>query len=132
MDCRSTFPLARHRSIAAALLGALAGLLPGIPPGLAQQTPQAVDTPSKAKFQICRSWVMFVTCNEYSRVDIPPRIKVGDRLHLNFGSNPKSMAFPVAAIRLADGVCTIYTEPPSPGTDDSSVDKLTVQPCTAP
>jgi hypothetical protein len=93
--------------------------------------PRAVDTPSKGKFQICRSWVMFVTCNEYSRVDIPPKVKVGDRLYLNFGSNPKSMAFPVAAIRLIDGVCTLYTEPPSPGTDESQIDKLTVQSCVA-
>ena len=63
---------------------------------------------------------------------VTPKITVGDRLFLAFGSNYKTMAFPVAAILLADeGVCTLYTEPPTPGTNETAIDKLTVEPCQA-
>ncbi|MEJ0068325.1 MAG: hypothetical protein WDO24_05870 [Pseudomonadota bacterium] len=34
---------------------------------------------------------------------------------MEFGSNPKSMTFPVVLIRFAEGVCTLYREPPGPG-----------------
>jgi hypothetical protein len=117
--------------LAALGLVLLAGLL-GPTTGGAQGTPKTIQTPGKARFQICRDWMMFVTCNEYTRVEIPPKVTVGDRLFLAFGSNYKTMAFPVAAIRLADeGVCTLYTEPPTPGTNETAIDKLTVEPCQA-
>jgi hypothetical protein len=120
--------MGRSAALLAPLLGALMAAVVGT--ALAQDSPQSIETPGRAKFQICRSWVMFTTCNEYGRVDIPAKVALRDVLHLNFGSNPKSMAFPVVAIRLTDGVCTLYTEPPSPGTDESSIDKLTVPDCT--
>jgi hypothetical protein len=98
----------------------------------AQETPQAIETPGRAKFQLCRNWLMFNSCNEYGRVDVPSQIKVGDRLFLEFGSNPKSMTFPVALIRRAAGACTLYSEPPGPDTDETEIDKLTIEPCTQP
>jgi hypothetical protein len=112
---------------------ALALLAPQLAPAtaFAEETPTSIETPGKAKFQICRDWMMFVTCNDYSRVEVPPKISVGDRLFLAFGSNYKTMAFPVAAIRLSDGVCTLYTEPPTPGTNETAVDKLTIEACKA-
>ena len=122
--------LARFAPLAV-LLASLLALGGGPDPARAQdvETPKAVETGGKAKFQICRDWMMFVTCNEYARVEVPPQVKVGDRLFLAFGSNYKTMAFPVAAIRLAEGVCTFYTVPPTPGTNETAVDKLTVEPC---
>jgi hypothetical protein len=120
----------RRRPLALALLTA-AALLPRAGGAQEGETPRAIETPGKAKFQICRDWMMFVTCNDYSRVEIPPKVAVGDRLFLAFGSNYKTMAFPVAAIRLVDGVCTLYTEPPTSGTNETAIDKLTVESCKA-
>ena len=110
--------------------GALLGLLAvGVMPAASAETPRAIETPGRAQLQICRNWVMFRSCNDYSRVDIPNRVAIGETLYLAFGSNNKSMSFPVAAIRLADGVCTLFTETPEPDTDENEVDKLTVTPC---
>jgi hypothetical protein len=109
----------------------LAALLLAAAPGRAAEAPAAVETPGRAQLQVCRSWVVMRTCSDYSRVDIPPRVAVGDTLYLAFGSNNKSMSFAIAAIRLADGVCTLYTAPPESDTDESEVDKLTVTPCKA-
>jgi hypothetical protein len=114
-----------------ARLGLLAGLsgLVGQPASAwAQEAVTSIETPGRAELQVCRSWVLFRSCNQYSRVDIPSRVAVGDQLFLEFGSNPKSMTFPVGAIRRAEDACTIYTGPPPSG-DDDEVDKLTVAPC---
>jgi len=98
----------------------------------AQEALRAIDTPGRGKLQVCRNWVMYDSCNEYGRVGVPDRVAVGDKLFLEFGSNPKSMSFPVALIRFADGVCTLYTEPPAPGTDEARINKLTIEPCRKP
>jgi hypothetical protein len=116
----------RARSVLVSLVGLAAA---GLSPAAAQEALSSIDTPGRAKLQICRSWLVMRTCNEYSRVDVPSRIAVGDRLFLEFGSNPKSMTFAVSAIRLEDGTCTLFTEPPAPDTDESEVDKLTIAPC---
>jgi hypothetical protein len=101
-------------------------------PAAAEEMVQAIATPGRAKLQICRSWVMYNSCNEYGRVDVPDRIGLGDQLPLAFGSNPKSMNFPVATIRFVDGVCTLYAEPPDPDTDETKINKLTIEPCRKP
>jgi hypothetical protein len=97
-----------------------------------QEALRAIDTPGRGKLQVCRTWIMYDSCNEYGRVDVPNRVAVGDELFLEFGSNPKSMSFPVALIRFADGVCTLYTEPPAPDTDEAKINKLTIEPCRKP
>jgi hypothetical protein len=112
-------------------LAALPVVLLGAASGVAADAPAAVETAGRAQLQVCRNWVMFRTCNDYSRVDIPARVAVGDTLYLAFGSNNKSMSFAIAAIRLTDGTCTLYTERLEPGADESEVDKLTVSPCKA-
>jgi hypothetical protein len=116
----------------ARLAGIVAGLAGAAAISQAQETPQAIETPGRAKLQLCRNWLMFNSCNEYGRVDVPTQIKVGDQLFLEFGSNTKSMTFTVALIRLVAGVCTLYSEPPGPDTDETQIDKLTVAPCTSP
>jgi hypothetical protein len=116
------------------LAGALAafGLIGLATAAAAQEALRAIDTPGRATLQVCRSWVMYNSCNEYGRVYVPGRIVVGDELFLEFGSNPKSMSFPVKLIRFADGICTLYSDPPAPGTDESKIEKLTVAPCVKP
>src|SRR5260221_8163450 len=120
-----THPTGRRRPRAStALAGALLGLAGLVAPGSGADGPTAIEPPGRGRLQICRSWVMFRTCNDYSRVDIPARIGLGDTLFLEFGSNPKSMSFAVGAIRRVDGVCTVFAEPPGADTDESEVDKL--------
>ena len=130
MTCRPR-PSARRARRAAASLAGVAGLAASsLAPGMAEEALSRIDTPGRATLQVCRSWLVTMSCNAYGRVDVPSRIAIGDRLYLEFGSNPKSMTFAVAAIRLAaDGTCTLYTSPPPPGADETKVDKLTVAPC---
>jgi hypothetical protein len=125
-------PSVRHAARAALVLvgAALAVAFDRVPPGAAQEAPSSVETPGRAVLQVCRSWFVTTTCNQYGHVDVPGRIAIGDRLYLEFGSNPKSMTFEVAAIRLAaDGSCTLYTDAPAPDIDESKVDKLTIAAC---
>jgi hypothetical protein len=115
-------------------VGALAGLcLIGLATAApAQDVLRAIDTPGRATLRICRNWVMYNTCNEYGRVFVPNRIAVGDQLVLEFGSNPKSMSFPVKLIQFANGICTLYADPPGPDMDEATLDRLTVAPCRKP
>src|SRR5579871_1160845 len=101
-------------------------------PSLAQERLQAIETSGRAQLQVCRNWMVTRTCNDYSRVDVPRRISVGDQLWLEFGSNNKSMTFGVEAIHRHGDACTVYSEVPGPDTDETKVDKLTVQPCDKP
>jgi len=111
--------------------GALAvlGLIGLATAAAAQEAPHAIGTPGRAVLQVCRSWIMYDSCNQYGRVDVPSQIAVGDELVLEYGSNPKSMTFPVRLIRFADGICTLYSAPPAPGADETKIDKLTISPC---
>jgi len=121
---------ARTGRPAAALAGlGLIGLAASAP---AQEALRAIDTPGRGALQVCRSWVMYDSCNQYGHVGVPSRIAVGDELFLEFGSNPKSMSFPVKLIRFANGVCTLYSEPPGPETDESKINKLTIASCRKP
>jgi hypothetical protein len=101
-------------------------------PSLAQEALRAIDTPGLAQLQVCRSWMVMRSCNDYSRVEVPRRISVGDQLWLEFGSNNKSMTFGVEAIHRHGDACTLYSEVPGPDTDETTVDKLTVAPCGKP
>jgi hypothetical protein len=58
----------------------------------------------------CRDWLVATTCNTYQHVNLPPRIAVGDKIPLRFGSNPKNYAFPVARIDLERNHCAIFSE----------------------
>ncbi|MBI3514519.1 MAG: hypothetical protein HY060_10715 [Proteobacteria bacterium] len=129
MASRTILAGRRIKRASAGVAGALIGLVGLSAPGPAADAPTAIETAGRAKLQICRSWIMFRTCQDYSRVDIPARVAVGDTLYLEFGSNPKSVSFAVGAIRRVDSVCTVFTEPPAPDTDETEVDKLTIAPC---
>jgi hypothetical protein len=122
-------PARRGRQAGALAALGLVGLATAAP---AQEALHAIGTPGRAVLQVCRSWIMYDSCNQYGRVDVPGRIAVGDELVLEYGSNPKSMTFPVKLIRFADGVCTLYSAPPAPGTDETKIDKLTISPCRKP
>lgn len=91
------------RVIAAALLLATteAGATEGV---------SAVSTAGSGTLTMCRSWLLFHTCRDYSNVSLPQRIAVGDSLPLSFGSNPKDYTFPVARIARDGNGCMLMSE----------------------
>jgi hypothetical protein len=80
-------------------------------PALAEDAPSAIGTPGSGELTMCRSWLLFSTCRDYSNVALPDRISLGDRLPLNFGSNPKAYEFPVARIVRQGKSCVVLDEP---------------------
>ncbi|HWB51066.1 MAG TPA: hypothetical protein VG651_18290 [Stellaceae bacterium] len=82
----------------------------------------AVATPGSGRLTMCRSWLLFSTCREYNNVALPQRIAPGDRLPLNFGSNPKDYAFPVARIIRNGASCTLLDEPTGTRNDGNRIE----------
>ena len=69
----------------------------------------AVTVSSKGVLTICRNWIFFRTCKSYDKIDLPPRIAVGDRLDLTFGGNPKDYLFHVVEIRQRGEGCLLLS-----------------------
>ena len=57
----------------------------------------AVTVSSKAVLTICRNWILFRSCKHYDKLDLPPRIAVGDRLDLTFGSSIRRTTFSMSS-----------------------------------
>src|SRR5262249_30214597 len=74
------------------------------------ESPTEIRTPGEATLTMCRSWVVYSDCHSYNHIAVPRRIRVGDTLGLDFGSNPKEYQFPVARIVRDADRCTIYSE----------------------
>ncbi len=92
----------------------LAAVCAGIalsPTPAALADPLAVVTvSSKAVLTICRNWILFRSCKHYDKLDLPPRIAVGDRLDLTFGSSsPKNYLFHVVEIRPKGEGCVLLS-----------------------
>jgi hypothetical protein len=69
----------------------------------------AVTVSSKAVLTICRNWILFRSCKHYDKVELPPRIAVGDKLDLTFGGNPKDYLFHVVEIRRKGKGCMLLS-----------------------
>ena len=69
----------------------------------------AVTVTGKGVLTICRNWILFRTCKPYDKIDLPPRIAVGDRLDLSFGSSPKDYLFHVVEIRQKGEGCLLLS-----------------------
>ncbi|MGH7093352.1 MAG: hypothetical protein ACREFB_07455 [Stellaceae bacterium] len=96
-----------YRSVAAALL---LGAAVAIPAFAAEA--KAVETDGLGVLTICRSWMLFTSCNSYNHIAIPTRLAIGDTIDLLFGSNPKKIRYPIAAIAQSGDSCTIYNAEP--------------------
>jgi hypothetical protein len=105
--------------LARRLLLSIAALLLLAAPTAAEDGPSAIKTPGSGELRMCRSWLLFSTCREYSKVALPDRIALGDRLPLNFGSNPKDYEFPVERIVRHGESCLLLDEPAG-GRDDGN------------
>lgn len=98
-------PIAR-RPLAALLAGAALMPVPAAP----AEPLAAVVVSGKAVLTICRNWIIFRTCKPYSRIALPPRIAVGDKLDLTFGSHPKDYIFHVVEIRPKGEGCMLLSD----------------------
>jgi hypothetical protein len=70
----------------------------------------AVTVSDKGVLTICRNWIVFHTCKPYDKIELPPRIAVGDKLDLTFGSNPKDYLFQVVEIRQKGEGCLLLSK----------------------
>jgi hypothetical protein len=95
---------------------------------LAEDGASAINTPGSARLTMCRSWLLFSTCRDYYNVAVPDRIALGDRLPLNFGSNPKAYEFPVVRIIRQGEACMLLDEPRG---DDGNRIEIASCPATA-
>ena len=95
--------------------------------GAADSVP-AVTTPGVGRLTICRNWLVYNSCTTYSKVALPKRVAVGDKLNLTYGSNPKDYTFPVLLIRQQGVACTILSD-----ASESAVggEKIEVDQCQA-
>ncbi len=74
----------------------------------------------------CRDWLVATSCNTYHHISLPPRIAVGDRFSVSFGSHPKEFQFFVARIALKGRHCAIFSEAHG---NRHKMDKINVAPC---
>lgn len=96
--------------MSAFLFAVLAMLAAGAGPTLAadgMSMPQAVSTPSTGTLKLCRSWVLWDSCREYGKVEIPGEVAVGMTFPIDFGSNAKTINFTVKSITHDGGECRI-------------------------
>jgi len=88
----------------------------------------SIGTPGLGKLIMCRDWLVYTSCWSYNHIAIPPQIKIGDSLDLNFGSNNKEITFPVERILREGGRCDIYN---TPNGAVRKVNRIKVEDCKA-
>ena len=70
---------------------------------------KAIETGRSGDLTMCPMWTS--SCNLYHHISLPARITIGDKVPVNFGSNPKDYNFPVARIVMHDnGGCTVFSQ----------------------
>ena len=121
-----------HGARAAVTLGAgVALLLAGGGAGAAD-TIDAVHTPGAGELTMCRSWIVYDSCNTYHKVKLPARITVGDEVHVTFGSNNKDYLFEVVRILHEGDSCKILSKASAPSGDGERLDVTNCQPSDKP
>ena len=103
---------------------ALAGAVFAARPAAADDV-TAITTGGKGDLTMCR---YMMGCNLYHHIALPPRIALGDRVSVVFGSNPKQYRFPVARIVRGESGCTLFSQ--TEKTED--VEKIEIASCGSP
>ena len=92
----------------------------------------AVTTPGAGELTMCRSWIVYASCNTYHKVALPPRIAIGDTVTVTFGTNPKDYNFQVSRI-LQDGQsCKILSKASSADGEGERIEITQCQPADQP
>jgi hypothetical protein len=117
----------------AALFAAVvaAGLLFGHVANAAEAL-DAVTTPRRGTLTMCLDWFVYDSCNTYHHIALPPRIAVGDRVKLTYGSNPKDYIFHVVRIHRSDDGCTILSDRSGKNGTGERIEVSPCQPATNP
>ena len=102
------------------------------PAAVATATPAAADevkaiaTGGKGNLTMCKSMMVYSSCNLYHHIKLPSQIAIGDKVRLHYGSNPKRFDFPVARIVRDGDLCTVLSDAAG-GTEN--VNKIEVSSC---
>jgi hypothetical protein len=93
----------------------------------------AVTISGKGVLTICRDWIVFRSCKPYDKIDLPPRVAVGDRITLSaFGSNPKDYVFHVVEIRRKGEGCVLLSDLSNGREDGERIEVPRCEPVAAP
>ena len=93
---------------------------------LAAEEVKAIETGGTGELTMCP--VGGFSCNLYHHIDLPPRIAIGDKVPVSFGSNPKQYSFPVAKIIVRDGDgCAVFSQLAT----TENVEKIDIPSCHA-
>jgi len=109
-----------------------AGIALVLSPLAVAEKPAAVTVAGKGVLTICRDWILFRSCKSYDKIDLPPRVAVGDKLNLTFGSNPKDYLFHVVEIRQKGQGCLLLTEESKGHEDRERVEVPRCEPAAKP
>jgi hypothetical protein len=99
-----------YRTVRLPLASVCAAVAVLLSPAALAEPLAAVTVSGKGVLTICRNWIVFRTCKPYDKVELPPRIAVGDQLDLTFGSNPKDYLFQVVEIRQKGEGCLLLSK----------------------
>ena len=91
----------------------------------------AVTTPGSGSLTVCRSWVVYNSCDEH-KVTLPSQVSIGDDIKLTYGSNAKTYTFHVVQIRREGSVCTILSDASGGREDGERLDIGACQPAARP
>ena len=116
----------RPRPVLRAGLLSAAALIAVAMPAVAATPVDAVTTPGRGALTMCRSWVVYQSCNTYHKVALPPEVAVGDDVAITYGSNPKDITFHVARILRHGDRCRILN---NAGDDHSKSDRIEIENC---
>ena len=87
---------------------------------------KAVSTPGEGNLTMCPvTFASMRSCNLYHHIKLPARIAVGNKVTVQFGSNPKEYGFPVARIVREGDRCTAYSQTG----ETQAVEKIEIAPC---
>jgi hypothetical protein len=100
-----------------AILALLAASMPA-----RSETLGAVTVGGKGVLTICRSWIVHRSCKPYDKIVLPPRVAVGDKITLSFGSNPKDYVFHVVEIRPNGDGCILLSDESGGRTDGERIE----------
>jgi hypothetical protein len=115
MNIEALYP--RSACFAAVLLAAA-----GLTSARASGGDEAVTTLGQGELTMCRSWVVYQSCNTYHRIKLPQQIAIGDDVPVIFGSNNKEYKFHVTDI-LRDGErCKILSTASDPKGDGERIE----------
>jgi hypothetical protein len=111
------------------ITAAVAALLPIVS---AVGAPEAVTTPGSGDLTICRSWIVYASCNTYHKVSLPSRIAIGDAITVTYGSNPKDYTFHVTRILQQDNGCRILSDASDTKGEGERIDLAQCRPVEKP